>query len=52
MKFIANMKGNITLFKLEEKENEKIDLKVINYSYIEGENKLVKMNENNQFLIQ
>ena len=50
--FIANMKGNITLFKLEEKENEKIDLKVINYSYIEGENKLVKMNENNQFFIQ
>jgi hypothetical protein len=52
--FITNMGGNITLFKLEEKEkeNEIINLKIINYSYIEDGKCLIKMNENNQFFIQ
>ena len=50
--FIMNVEGNITLFKLNEKENEVIDLTIINYSYIESNGKLIKMNENNQFCIQ
>ena len=50
--FIMNVGGNITLFKLNEKENEMIDLTIINYSYIESNGKLIKMNENNQFCIQ
>ena len=49
---IGNVGGNITLFKLNEKENEMIDLTIINYSYIENRGKLIKMNEDNQFCIQ
>ena len=50
--FITNMSGNITLFRLYEKEKEIIDLKIINYSYLENNKKLIKMNEDNQFFIQ
>ena len=50
--FITDMNGNITLFKLYEKEKEILDLKIINYSYLKRYNKLIKMNEDNQFCVQ
>ena len=49
--FIINAEGNITLFRLLEKENEMVDLEIIGYSYIDNSNPLIKMNENNKFLI-
>lgn len=50
--FIINAEGNITLFRLLEKENEMVDLEIIGYSYIDNSNPLIKMNENNKFYIQ
>ena len=49
--FLLKLRGNITLFKLEEKNENKIMLNVIAFSYFPKLDDLYRINEENRFLV-
>ena len=49
--FLLKLRGNITLFKLEEKNENKIQLNVIAFSYFPKLGDLYRINEENRFLV-
>jgi hypothetical protein len=49
--FLLKLRGNVTLFKLEEKNENKIKLNVIAYSYFPKLGALNRINEENRFIV-
>ena len=49
--FLLKLQGNITLFKLEEENEKKINLNVIAFSYFPKLGTLKRINEENRFIV-